>query len=67
MSDSAKTVLWLGIIMIAVGIILRWSEISAVIFGSSSKGDGTTNVKKGTVAGPLRNIVPVLGHGYHGA
>jgi len=34
MTGHAKTVLWLGLIMIAFGVILRWSEIKAVVFGT---------------------------------
>lgn len=35
MNSHAKAVLWMGLGLIAMGIVARWSEISAVLFGGS--------------------------------
>ena len=34
MSNSAKTVLWIGLALIAFSIVANWGSISATLFGS---------------------------------
>jgi hypothetical protein len=36
MSNHAKIVLWLGLFMIIFNIVLNWSQISNVLFGTGS-------------------------------
>jgi hypothetical protein len=36
MNGSQKAVLWIGLILVAVNLVMKWSEISAVIFKGSA-------------------------------
>jgi hypothetical protein len=77
MSTEQQFAAWLifGLIALLLFAGGQWSAIWSVIGSGSSTGDGTTDIKKGTVAGPLRNDVgvnkktgaPGIGAGYHGA
>jgi hypothetical protein len=63
MSGKQRAVLWLGIILIALNIVAKWSEIKSVIFtgpggapssgGSSSSGSGGSNFGIGSLPFPF--------------
>jgi hypothetical protein len=44
-NGHAKAVLWIGFALIAMGIVARWSEISAVLFGGSIASGGGGDVR----------------------
>lgn len=56
MNNRAKAVLWMGLLLIIMGMVARWSEISAVLFGGSGisrQGD--------TIGNPPTNVSPKNG------
>lgn len=76
MSGKATGVFWIGLILIFLNFWLSgqssalWAALTKP--GSNSRGDGTTNIKKGQLAGPLRkdigpqpNGAPGIGANYH--
>jgi hypothetical protein len=60
MSNSARLVLWMGLFMIAAGIMRNWSLISSTIFGSSS---GQIYGPNGSGIPPPTGIKPNSGTG----
>lgn len=69
MNGQQRTVLWIGLILVALNLVSRWGEIRSVIFngagigagigtpGSSGSG-GIGSLLPGAIGGALHDIVP---------
>lgn len=54
MNSQAKTVMWIGLFLIAMNIVINWQEIRALIFtGPSSSGGGGGGGIGGIIGGLL--------------
>ena len=66
MTNSQRTVLWLGLILVALNLFMKWSAIKAVIFSgagltsSSSSGAANPNVPApgAKLPNPQPNVSP---------
>jgi hypothetical protein len=66
MSGKAATVLWLGLILVALNLMSQWSTIKSVLFsgsptsGSGSSGGGSTKGPSVTI--PIDPFLPISPH-----
>jgi hypothetical protein len=61
MSDQAKAVMWIGLILIALNLVMRWKDISAVIFTGAGKpvSDSTQGgSKQPSITIPIDPFIP---------
>jgi hypothetical protein len=62
MSDQARAVMWIGLILIALNVVMRWRDIRAVIFAGASQGapsDSTSGgTKRPTITIPIDPFIP---------
>ena len=43
MTNSQRTVIWLGLILIVLNLTTKWSQVKTVIFGGSTTTASTTS------------------------
>lgn len=60
MTGAQRAVLWIGLLMIAMNLIMKWSSIRSVIFsGASGSGSGGSSSSGGgglTIPNPLHQF-----------
>lgn len=67
MNGSQKAVLWIGLILIAFNVVMKWSSVKSVIFGGpSATGGGSSSPaspsKGPSVTIPIDPFLPVSPH-----
>lgn len=61
MNGPQKAVLWIGLIMIALNLVHKWSEIKGVIFSSTAPAPSSSNASPNSGVSTVPGIAPTPG------